>query len=355
MLAEDTSADTVAVSRAASQRVARSGLGLAAGLLLLLLTVTAAVSLGSAQIPVATVWSIIASKISPGSVEVFWSAGRESIVWDVRLPRVMLAGLVGAGLGLTGAVLQAVTRNPLADPHLLGVSSGGALGAIVALLHTGMILSLATVPLFAFAGALLATVLVAYVSRVLGSSADRLVLAGVAVAFVLTSVGNLMIFLGDPRATHTVIFWMLGGLGLAQWSQLVYPGGVLFVSLAWLMIRAREINALAMGDETAMTLGIPVRRFRLTLFVVTALLTGVMVAFSGAIGFVGLMVPHFVRLLAGSDNVRVIPLSAFFGALTLILADLTARVIMAPEDMPIGVVTGLVGGIAFIAILKRRA
>lgn len=355
MLAEDTSADTNAVSRAASQRVARSGLGLAAGLLLLLLTVTAAVSLGSAQIPVATVWSIIASKISPGSVEVFWSAGRESIVWDVRLPRVMLAGLVGAGLGLTGAVLQAVTRNPLADPHLLGVSSGGALGAIVALLHTGMILGLATVPLFAFAGALLATVLVAYVSRVLGSSADRLVLAGVAVAFVLTSVGNLMIFLGDPRATHTVIFWMLGGLGLAQWSQLVYPGGVLFVSLAWLMIRAREINALAMGDETAMTLGIPVRRFRLTLFVVTALLTGVMVAFSGAIGFVGLMVPHFVRLLAGSDNVRVIPLSAFFGALTLILADLTARVIMAPEDMPIGVVTGLVGGIAFIAILKRRA
>lgn len=355
MLAEDTSADTVAVPRAASQRVARSGLGLAAGLLLLLLTVTAAVSLGSAQIPVATVWSIIASKISPGSVDVFWSAGRESIVWDVRLPRVMLAGLVGAGLGLTGAVLQAVTRNPLADPHLLGVSSGGALGAIVALLHTGMILGLATVPLFAFAGALLATVLVAYVSRVLGSSADRLVLAGVAVAFVLTSVGNLMIFLGDPRATHTVIFWMLGGLGLAQWSQLVYPGGVLFVSLAWLMIRAREINALAMGDETAMTLGIPVRRFRLTLFVVTALLTGVMVAFSGAIGFVGLMVPHFVRLLAGSDNVRVIPLSAFFGALTLILADLTARVIMAPEDMPIGVVTGLVGGIAFIAILKRRA
>ncbi len=355
MLAEDTSADTIAVSRAASQRVARSGFGLAAGLLLLLLTLTAAVSLGSAQIPVATVWSIIASKISPGSVEVFWSAGRESIVWDVRLPRVMLAGLVGAGLGLTGAVLQAVTRNPLADPHLLGVSSGGALGAIVALLHTGMILGLATVPLFAFAGALFATVLVAYVSRVLGSSADRLVLAGVAVAFVLTSVGNLMIFLGDPRATHTVIFWMLGGLGLAQWSQLVYPGGVLFVSLAWLMIRAREINALAMGDETAMTLGIPVRRFRLTLFVVTALLTGVMVAFSGAIGFVGLMVPHFVRLLAGSDNVRVIPLSAFFGALALILADLTARVIMAPEDMPIGVVTGLVGGIAFIAILKRRA
>ncbi|KRD53534.1 ABC transporter permease [Ensifer sp. Root278] len=333
----------------------RGGVGVFAALLLLLLTVTAGVSLGSAPIPVTTVWSIVASKLAPGSVEAFWSAGRESIVWDVRLPRVMLAGLVGAGLALTGAVLQSVTRNPLADPHLLGVSSGGALGAIVALLHTGMILGLLTVPLFAFGGALLATVLVAFVSRALGTSADRLVLAGVAVAFVLTSIGNLMIFLGDPRATHTVIFWMLGGLGLAQWPHLIYPALVLSVSLGWLVVRSREINALAMGDETAMTLGIPVRRFRLTLFVVTALLTGVMVAFSGAIGFVGLMVPHFVRLFAGSDNVRVIPFSAFFGALTLIMADLVARVIMAPEDMPIGVVTGIVGGIAFVAILTRRA
>ncbi|MGN7881981.1 FecCD family ABC transporter permease [Ensifer sp. 22460] len=355
MLAEDTSPGPAAVSRVVPVRVIRGGVGVFAALLLLLLTVTAGVSLGSAPIPVTTVWSIVASKLAPGSVEAFWSAGRESIVWDVRLPRVMLAGLVGAGLALTGAVLQSVTRNPLADPHLLGVSSGGALGAIVALLHTGMILGLLTVPLFAFGGALLATVLVAFVSRVLGTSADRLVLAGVAVAFVLTSIGNLMIFLGDPRATHTVIFWMLGGLGLAQWPHLIYPALVLSVSLGWLVVRSREINALAMGDETAMTLGIPVRRFRLTLFVVTALLTGVMVAFSGAIGFVGLMVPHFVRLFAGSDNVRVIPLSAFFGALTLIMADLVARVIMTPEDMPIGVVTGIVGGIAFVAILTRRA
>jgi len=355
MLAEDTSPGPAAVSRVVPVRALRGGVGVFAALLLLLLTVTAGVSLGSAPIPVTTVWSIVASKLAPGGVEAFWSAGRESIVWDVRLPRVMLAGLVGAGLALTGAVLQSVTRNPLADPHLLGVSSGGALGAIVALLHTGMILGLLTVPLFAFGGALLATVLVAFVSRALGTSADRLVLAGVAVAFVLTSIGNLMIFLGDPRATHTVIFWMLGGLGLAQWPHLIYPALVLSVSLGWLVVRSREINALAMGDETAMTLGIPVRRFRLTLFVVTALLTGVMVAFSGAIGFVGLMVPHFVRLFAGSDNVRVIPLSAFFGALTLIMADLVARVIMAPEDMPIGVVTGIVGGIAFVAILTRRA
>jgi len=323
--------------------------------LLLALSVSAGVSLGAAPVPLSTVWSIVANKVMPGMLDTAWSAGRESIVWDVRFPRAILAGLVGAGLAVTGAVLQSLTRNPLADPHLLGVSSGGALGAIIALLHTGLIFGLVTVPLFSFAGALLATIAVAGVSRMTGAGADRLVLAGVAVAFVLTALSNLMIFLGDPRAVHTVIFWMLGGLGLAQWSHLAYPAVVLAGSLLWLMLKAREINALAMGDETALTLGIPVARFRMMLFVVTALLTGVMVAFSGAIGFVGLMVPHFVRLIAGSDNVRVIPLSAVFGAAALIWADLVARIAMAPEDMPIGVVTGLVGGVAFIAILRRRA
>lgn len=323
-------------------------------IVLLGLFITMGISLGSAPIPFGTVWSIITNKIVPGTFEVAWPAGRESIVWEVRFPRVLLAALVGAGLAVVGAVLQAVTRNPLADPHLLGVSSGGALGAILALLHTGLVFGLITVPLFAFAGSLLATGAVILVTRFSGSTPDRLVLGGVAVAFVATALGNLFIFLGDPRAVHTVVFWILGGLGLAQWPHLVYPAVVFFSCLSFLVLRAREINGLAMGDETAATLGVPVVRFRGMLFVVTALLTGVMVAFSGAIGFVGLMVPHFVRLIAGSDNVRVIPLSAFAGALLLIAADIAARTVLAPEDLPIGVVTGLAGGLAFILILRRR-
>lgn len=146
---------------------------------------------------------------------------------------------------------------------------------------------------------------------------------------------------------------MLGGLGLAQWPHLLFPTFVLVAALAFVMANSRALNAVAMGDETAATLGIPVVRFRMTLFVVTALLTGVMVAFSGAIGFVGLMVPHFVRLVVGGDNAKVLPLSAFTGALVLIWADLVARIAMAPEDMPIGVVTGLAGGLSFIWILRR--
>ena len=324
------------------------------GALLLTLSVSAGVSLGAVPIPLATVWGVLANKLSPGWVEVTWSAGRESIVWDVRFPRVILGALVGAGLALTGAVLQPLTRNPLADPHLLGVSSGAAFGAILALLHLGMFLGLLTVPLMAFAGALLATALVPAVAVATRSmQADRLVLSGVAVAFIFTALGNLLVFLGDPRAANSVVFWMLGGLGLAQWGHLWIPAIVLVAALACLLPQARALNALAMGDETAATLGINVPLLRFLLFLITALLTGVMVAFSGAVGFVGLMVPHVVRMIFGSDNAVVLPLSALAGGLFLIWADLAARLVMAPEDLPIGVVTGLVGGIAFIAIMRR--
>lgn len=327
---------------------------IAALLAFLLITMIAAVSLGAASIPALTVWKIVANKIAPDMIAVDWSAGRDSIVWDVRLPRVILGGLVGAGLGLTGAVLQPLTRNPLADPHLLGVSSGAAVGAVIALIHVGMVLGGLTVPIFAFAGALVAMAAVPLAARVgHANGADRLVLAGVAVSFVFTALANLLVFLGDPRAAQSVTFWMLGGLGLAEWPHLLYPAITLMIALAFLQPNARALNAIAMGDETAATLGVSVQPFRMALFIVSALLTGVMVAFSGAIGFVGLMAPHFVRALAGPDNARVLPLSAYSGGVALIWADLAARTIMAPEDMPIGVVTGLVGGLAFLWIMRR--
>ena len=321
----------------------------------LVLSAALAVSVGAVSVPLGTVWGVVLDRLAPGLVTPDWSAGRASIVWEIRFPRVILAGLVGAGLGLVGAALQAVTRNPLADPHLLGISSGGAFGAIAALLHTGMFLGLLTVPLMAFGGALAATVLVLGVARLAGAtSADRLVLAGVAVSFVIMACANILIFLGDPRATHTVVFWMLGGLGLAQWSHLVWPLAVLLPCGFWLWLQAGRLNAMSLGDETAASLGIEVGRFRLKVFVVAALITGVMVAFSGLIGFVGLMMPHLVRLVLGADNARVLPGSALAGAVFLIWADASARVVMAPEDMPIGVVTGLIGGVFFIVMMARR-
>ena len=323
-------------------------------LIVLIISLSIAVSVGAVAVPTATVWSVLLNKISPGVLEQTWSQGREAIVWDIRFPRALLAIMVGAGLALVGASLQAVTRNQLADPHLLGISSGGAFGAIYALLHSGLFLGVLTVPLLAFAGALGATVIVLGVTYFAdATSADRLVLAGVAVSFAIMAGANGLIFLGDPRASHTVVFWMLGGLGLAQWDQLIYPLAILVGCGAWLISQSAALNALTVGDETAATLGIPVMRFRLSIFVVGALITGVMVAFSGIIGFVGLMVPHISRMIIGGNYVNVLPASAIIGAIFLLWADITARTIMAPEDIPIGIVTGLVGGIFFGWLLGR--
>lgn len=346
--------DATAWHRVARRVGAGSGLAVsaAAGLVA---SIVLAVSVGAVYIAPGTVWAIALDHLLPGLVTPDWSSGEASIVWEIRFPRVILAGLVGAGLGLVGSALQAVTRNPLADPHLLGISSGGAFGAIAALLHTGLFLGLLTVPLMAFGGALLATLLVLGVARLAGaSSADRLVLAGVAVSFVIMAAANILIFFGDPRATHTVVFWMLGGLGLAQWSHLLWPLGVLVPCGLWLWAQAGRLTAMSLGDETAASLGIEVGRFRLSVFVAAALITGVMVAFSGIIGFVGLMMPHLVRLLVGGDNARILPASALAGALFLIWADALARVAVAPEDLPIGIVTGLIGGLFFIWMMARR-
>lgn len=210
-------------------------------------------------------------------------------------------------------------------------------------------------PLLAFVGALCATALVLGVSNFASAtSADRLVLTGVAISFIIMAGANILIFLGDPRATHTVVFWMLGGLGLAQWSHLTYPLVILLPCLGWLFLRSAELNAMTIGYETASSLGLDVMRFRLTVFTIGALITSVMVAFSGMIGFVGLLVPHIARLLVGGDYRRLMLASAVIGGLFVLWADLSARTIMAPEDVPIGIITGLVGGCFFVWLLQRQ-
>ena len=325
------------------------------GVFTLIFSLSIAICVGAVSIKLGTVWGVLLNKLYPEMIELSWSKGRESIVWDIRFPRALLALIVGSGLAIVGACLQAVTRNPLADPHLLGISAGGAFGAILALLHTGLFIGLLTVPFFAFLGALGATIIVLGVSRFAkATSADRLVLTGVAVSFIIMSGANMLIFLGDPRATHTVVFWMLGGLGFAQWDHLIYPLIILITCGAWLLSQSAFLNAMTTGDENASTLGINVPRFRLTVFIVCALITGVMVAFSGMIGFIGLMVPHIVRMMVGGDYIRVLPISGLLGAILLLWADILARTSMAPEDMPIGIVTGLTGGLFFIWLLRRK-
>ena len=320
-----------------------------------LLSIVAAIALGSVPIPPETVAAILLDVVLQGSSPLpdAWH-GQQVILLEIRLPRAILAATVGAGLSVVGAALQSVTRNPLADPHLLGISSGGAFGAILALLHTGLFLGAITVPLLAFLGAMVAVGVVTGVVRFAAAgSADRLVLAGVAVSFVIMALANVLIFFGDPRATHTVVYWMLGSLGLAQWDQLWWPAGILLPSALWIWRQSGALNAMSIGDETAVTLGLNATLVRVKVFIACALITGAMVAFSGMIGFVGLMIPHIARMIVGGDNRRIIPCAALLGSVFLVWTDIGARTLFAPEDIPIGIMTGLIGGLFFIWLLSR--
>ena len=321
---------------------------------LLLVSCVISLGFGSARVPVDVVWRILLNKAF-GIGEVNWSTGQAHIVWLIRVPRMLLGALVGAGLALIGAVLQAVTRNPLADPHLLGVSSGAAFGAVLVVLYLGEFAGMLSLPLAAFVGAMASMLLVlAIASRGGRLHSERLLLAGVAVSFVMMAASNLLLYLGNPHAASSVLFWMLGGLGLARWELLWLPALCLALALAVLLGLGRALNALMAGEQSAVSLGLEPRRVRLLVFVVASLLTGVLVSLSGAIGFVGLMLPHVARFLVGAEHRRLLPMAALLGALFLVWVDVAARTWLAPQDLPIGIVTAAIGGVFFVALLRRR-
>ena len=321
---------------------------------LLLVSCVVSLGFGPARVPVDVVWQILLNKLF-GIGDKNWSAGQEHIVWLIRVPRMLLGALVGAGLALIGAVLQAVTRNPLADPHLLGVTSGATLGAVIVVLHVGEIVGLLTLPIAAFIGALLSMILVlAIASRHGRLDSDRLLLCGVAVSFVMMAVANTLLFLGDHRASSAVLFWMLGGLGLARWELLAIPSASVLLGLVLLLGMARPLNALMAGEQTAVTLGLNARNVRLRVFLIASLMTGVLVAISGSSGFVGLMIPHIARRLVGAEHRRLLPVSALLGSVFLVWVDVAARTLIAPEDLPIGVATAAIGGLFFIGLMRKR-
>ncbi|QXH33522.1 FecCD family ABC transporter permease [Pseudomonas muyukensis] len=309
---------------------------------------------GAAQVPAGKVLAIVLQQLglAPATDA---GRGQAQIVWQIRAPRVLLGALVGAGLALVGSALQAVTRNPLADPHLLGVSSGAVLGAVLVVLYLGPFAGLLSLPLAAFVGALGCMLLVLGVASRRGRlDSEQLLLAGVAVSFVVMALANLLLYTGDPHAASSVMFWMLGGLGLAQWSLLWLPALAVLAGFALLMSLARALNALMSGEQTAVSLGFDTRRVRAVVFVGCALLTGVLVSLSGAIGFVGLMLPHMARRLVGAEHRRLLPVCALLGALFVVWVDLAARTLIAPQDLPIGIATAALGGGFFIVLLRRR-
>jgi iron complex transport system permease protein len=319
-------------------------------------SITIAVSVGAADIAPIDVWRIAGAKIGllpPGD----WTLAQEQIVWLIRFPRVLLAACIGAGLAVVGVTMQALVRNTLADPYLLGISSGASVGAVGAIaLGLFAFAGLYAVSLGAFVGSLLALAIVFLFARRYGQLApQRLILAGLAVSYVFTGVTSFITLTSDNRQlAGQILSWTLGSLGRASWFDLTLPTLLLVCGAGYLLTQARSLNALIAGDETAATLGLDLQRFRRTLFIITALLTGVMVAVSGSIGFVGLMVPHITRLLVGSDHHRVLPLSLAVGSIFLIWVDLIARTIVEPTELPVGVVTALIGGPFFLWLMWRE-
>ncbi len=278
------------------------------------------------------------------------------IVFDLRLPRALFAAVIGAGLGIVGVVLQTTTRNDLADPFLFGLSSGAAAGAVFVITVTGDILGFWTLPLAAFTGGIIASAIVLGLVHSLRTSApEKLILAGLAVSFLFAAITNYLIFAGDSRAAHSVIFWMLGGLGLARWESFPLVCAGLALILAYTLYRARWLDALLTGDVTATTLGVPVQRLRFSMFFIAALATAVFVSVAGVIGFIGLMVPHIARGIAGPLHCNLIPTAALVGAALLAGSDIVSRVILAPQELPVGIVTTSIGSLFVFLLLYRTA
>lgn len=325
-------------------------------LLVILFSIAGGILLGSADLTFGTVVDVVRLKLfGIESAELKRSA--ISIVWELRLPRVLLALAAGGGLAVAGAAMQAVTQNVLADPYILGASSGASAMVALAYVMGGTFFSSSSgVSLFAFVGAI-ASLLLVYGIGMVGSagSGSRLVLSGMAVSVILNAATQYFISIApDAQSVRSATAWMMGSLASARWNNLLIPFLGSTAASCFFMLTARAYNLLSQGDETAVSLGIDANQIKKLTIIVVSFITGVVVAAGGIIGFVGFIVPHIVRILVGSDHRRVFPLSFLIGSLFLLWMDVLARTIMAPKELAVGIFTAFCGGPFFVWLLYRK-
>jgi len=323
--------------------------------LVLLLSVTIAIIIGPVKINPITVWQIAISKLASTEIGEF-TRSQMHIVWHIRFPRVISAAFVGAGLSLVGVVIQAIVLNPLGSPYTLGISSGASVGA-VAIIVLGMFWGVSShfIPVGAFAGSIIAFVLVFFMAGRKGNfQSQRLILSGVAISYFFSAVCSFFTIIAEHRAAQQIVFWLLGGLSGVKWQDLWLVSTVVILGIFFLIFQYRSLNLLLMGEETAITLGLDVNSFRKKMFLITSLITGAIVSLCGVIGFIGLILPHICRLLVGSDHKKVIPLSCYCGAIFLIWVDVAARTILAPSEVPIGIITAICGVPFFIWLIQTK-
>ena len=325
--------------------------------LALLLGLTAVVSLASG--PTGTsLWGALAKLVSGEPL----TRMERVVLWDIRMPRLFLGIMVGAALAVSGAVMQGLFRNPLADPGLVGVGAGAGLGAILAIVAGGLLplwaadmAGTALVPLAAFCGGWLSTILLYRVSTRHGrTSVATMLLAGIALGALAGAVSGILVYMADDRQLRDLTFWGLGSLAGATWSKLLVAGPLIMLAIGGALCLGRGLNGLALGEATASHLGVPVQRLKSMAILSVAAATGAAVAVSGGIGFIGIVVPHLLRLATGPDHETLLLNAALLGATLLLGADIISRLIIAPAELPIGIVTAVLGAPVFLWILLRR-
>lgn len=326
-------------------------------------TVVISVSIGQVSIPFQQSFKILIHQLTGGQI------GDESelvnrmfadIIWQIRFPRVLLAMIVGAGLALCGVVMQASVQNPLADPYILGISSGGALGATFSIMlgfGAGGMLGEFGVATWAFIGALSAAALVLVLASIGGkTSSVKLVLAGTVINALCSASSNFIIYFAkNSEGIRSVSFWTMGSLTSAEWDTLPLVSAVVIAALIFFLFQSRVMNTMLMGEETAITLGVNLNFYRRLYMVISSVVTGVLVSSCGIIGFVGLIIPHIVRSIVGSDHKRLVPAAILFGGLFMMWTDIFARTVIPNGEMPIGIVTSLFGAPVFMYILIRKS
>lgn len=328
---------------------------------LIFISTCMSVSLGQVEIPISQSYAVLINKISNGKILEISNIPENfiNIIWLIRFPRVLMAFFIGAGLAMSGAVMQSTVQNPLADPYLLGISSGASLGATFAILigFGGMgILSNLGVSFGAFIGAFTASMLVLTLASVGGKmSSIKLVLSGMVINALCSSFSSFIVyFANDAEGIKSVTFWSMGSLASATWDKLPMVSIVVFISAIIFILQFRILNTMLLGDEAAITLGIDLSKFRKVYMLLSSLLTGILVANCGMIGFVGLIIPHIVRGFIGSDHKKLMPIAILFGGLFLIWADVISRTIIENSELPIGIITSMVGAPMFIYMLVKK-
>lgn len=318
-------------------------------ILLFISSIILGISFGAVDIPPYDVYRVFLYKvfgIKIGNLDEILNSTLFDIIWGVRMPRVLLGAFAGMALAMVGVIMQATIQNPLGDPYILGLSSGASLGATFSILigFSG-VLSSFRAPLGAFLGALIASIFVYFLAKIGGRITPfKMILAGMVISSICSSLTSLIIFLSkDNEGIRTVNFWMMGSLAGAEWSNIVLPIAISVIPLIYFFTQYRNLNLMVLGDETSITLGLNIEKHRKIYMILSSLITGVIVSVCGTIGFVGIMIPHIVRLIFGTDHKTLLPFSALVGAIFLIWADIIARCAITNMELPIGIITSVIG------------